>query len=91
MHSWRVNDVAVGAAYVMVTLCTPENETDGFLADDSYKALEGARAFVKGVRSQYELTEAELAALPYLVVARLATSFTMGWVSYKASAAAWEV
>jgi len=85
VHSWRVNDVAVGAAYVMVTLCTKENETEGFLADDSYKALEGARAFVMGVRSTYDLTAAELAALPYLVAARLATSFTMGWFSYKRS------
>ncbi|KAH8063010.1 NADH pyrophosphatase [Aureococcus anophagefferens] len=86
VHSWRVNDVAVGMAYVVVTLCTPENARSGFDASSTVpEAIQGALAFVDGLRGVFDLTPPELEALPHLAACRLATSFTLGYVSYQES------
>lgn len=82
VYSWRVNDAAVGLAYVLVTLATPENATAGFAPGD---CLEGGRAFVRGYETRADLTAAEKTALPHLAAGRLATSFTLGWFSYHES------
>ncbi|KAH8075380.1 NADH pyrophosphatase [Aureococcus anophagefferens] len=86
VHSWRVNDVAVGMAYVVVTLCTPENARSGFDGSSTVpEAIQGALAFVDGLRGVFDLTPPELEALPHLAACRLATSFTLGYVSYQES------
>ena len=91
VHSWRVLDVAVGMAYVVVTLCTPENARAGFdggaaaTRETPHEAIQGANAFVAGVASKFTLDDKELAALPHLAACRLATSFTLGYISYQES------
>jgi len=86
VHSWRVNDVAIGMAYVVVTLCTPENARSGFDGTSTVpEAIQGALAFVDGLRGVFDLTPPELEALPHLAACRLATSFTLGYVSYQES------
>lgn len=87
VHSWRVNDLAIGAAYVMVNLCTEENERSGFDGGD-HVAVQGARRFVEGFLATNALSVDEERALSHLCAARLATSFTLGWYSYRESLAA---
>ena len=88
VYSWRVNDVAIGAAYVMVNLCTPENSSEGFSTRGDHVAVQGAQKFVEGFLQRSTLSSDEKRALPHLIAARLATSFTLGWYSYRESLAA---
>ena len=76
VYSWRVNDVAIGAAYVMVNLCTPENSREGFSTRGDHVAVQGVQKFVEGFLQQSTLSKDECRALPHLIAARLATSFT---------------
>ena len=47
VHSWRVNDVAIAMAYVMVCICNPENKRSGF-AGDAAESLLAAAHFLHG-------------------------------------------
>ena len=76
VYSWRVNDVAIGAAYVMVNLCTSENKRSGFSDKGDHVAVQGAQKFVEGFLQRSTLSKDECRALPHLIAARLATSFT---------------
>ena len=76
VYSWRVNDVAIGAAYVMVNLCTSENDRSGFTDKGDHVAVQGAQKFVEGFLQRSTLSKDECRALPHLIAARLATSFT---------------
>ena len=116
VHSWRVNDLAIGAAYVMVNRVrsrrpavlrclhaidatrvhqtrsilrpfgpsratamlragTDENERSGFSTRGDH-AVQGAQKFVEGFLQRSTLSKDECRALPHLIAARLATSFT---------------
>lgn len=55
VHSWRVNDVAIALAYVMVCICNPENKRSGFGDDTAITALEAAAHFLQGFLSMYPL------------------------------------
>merc|ERR1712232_387203 len=84
VYSWRVNDVAIALAYVMVCLCNPDNKRAGFVGGTTIRetALMAAAYFAHGFLSQYELQPAERAMVWRLAACRLATSATMGWYSW---------
>lgn len=87
VHSWRVNDVAIAMAYVMVCIANPENKRAGFGAvggdgPQHPEALLAAAHFLAGFESTYPLQPAERAMVWKLASCRLATSATMGWYSW---------
>eukprot|EP01043_Picozoa_sp_COSAG02_P026015 COSAG02_NODE_1484_length_12382_cov_6.377758_3_plen_328_part_00 len=86
VHSWRVNDVAIAMAYVMVCVSNPENKRAGFAAagdEEQYpESLLAAAHFLAGFESTYPLHDLERAMVWKLASCRLATSATMGWYSW---------
>lgn len=86
VHSWRVNDVAIAMAYVMVCIANPENKRAGFaVAGDGPQypeSLVAAAHFLAGFESTYPLQDLERAMVWKLASCRLATSATMGWYSW---------
>jgi hydroxylysine kinase len=83
VHSWRVNDVAIAMAYVMVCIANPENKRAGFEeGTDKPESLLAAAHFLAGFESNYPLQPTERAMVWKLASCRLATSATMGWYSW---------
>ena len=72
----------------MLRAGTDENERSGFSTKGDHVAVQGAQKFVEGFLQRSTLSKDEKRALPHLVAARLATSFTLGWYSYRESLAA---
>ena len=72
----------------MLRAGTDENERSGFSTRGDHVAVQGAQKFVEGFLQRSTLSKDECRALPHLIAARLATSFTLGWYSYRESLAA---
>ena len=72
----------------MLRAGTDENERSGFSTKGDHVAVQGAQKFVEGFLQRSTLSKDEKRALPHLIAARLATSFTLGWYSYRESLAA---
>ena len=60
----------------MLRAGTPENERSGFTDKGDHVAVQGAQKFVEGFLQRSTLSKDECRALPHLIAARLATSFT---------------
>ena len=60
----------------MLRAGTPENERSGFTDKGDHVAVQGAQKFVEGFLQRSTLSKDEKRALPHLIAARLATSFT---------------
>eukprot|EP00940_MAST-03C_sp_MAST-3C-sp2_P000016 g16.t1 len=90
--SWRVNDVAIAVAYLLVMLYRVEKpvHVSGFRtrSSDASKDVrhvlcaEAVSYFMKGLDSEYKLSEEERALVPVLAACRLAISGTMGLYSF---------
>ena len=76
VRSWQVCELAVTAAYILITL--DYDETPAELAP-----FDAARAVAAGYNGELPLTDDEWAVLPTLIAARLALSLTVG--SYSAA------
>ena len=76
VRSWQVCELAVTAAYILITL--DYEETPAALAP-----LDAVRAVAAGYNGELPLTDDEWAVLPTLIAARLALSLTVG--SYSAA------
>ena len=85
--SWVVNDIAIALAYVGVTAMTDSLEFVDFEVDETKtkdenrisRALQSIRAFMRGFKEVYSLTEEEKTVLPLLVACRLAMSGTFAY------------
>ena len=60
----------------MLRAGTDENERSGFTDKGDHVAVQGAQKFVEGFLQRSTLSKDECRALPHLIAARLATSFT---------------
>ena len=60
----------------MLRAGTDENERSGFSTRGAHVAVQGAQKFVEGFLQRSTLSSDECRALPHLIAARLATSFT---------------
>ena len=60
----------------MLRAGTAENERSGFTDKGDHVAVQGAQKFVEGFLQRSTLSKDECRALPHLIAARLATSFT---------------
>ena len=60
----------------MLRAGTDENERSGFSTRGDHVAVQGAQKFVEGFLQRSTLSKDECRALPHLIAARLATSFT---------------
>ena len=75
VHTWRINELAIGMAYSMV----------GSWGKRDGHHLRAAQAFFRGYRSSStspQLDPTEIRLLPVLIACRLATSYTFGMYSY---------
>eukprot|EP00927_Polykrikos_kofoidii_P023530 TRINITY_DN2164_c0_g2_i1.p1 TRINITY_DN2164_c0_g2~~TRINITY_DN2164_c0_g2_i1.p1 ORF type:complete len:378 (+),score=60.08 TRINITY_DN2164_c0_g2_i1:72-1205(+) len=82
VHTWRVNDLAIAMAYVMICLSNPENKRAGFEEFGQVDSLVAAAHFLVGFESIYPLLPTERAMVWKLASCRLATSGTMGWYAW---------
>ena len=73
VHSWLVNDVAIAAAYVLITLQYADGPAGPRLAQ-----LEALAAIVRAYDAQLPLREEEWRVLPTLIASRIAMSLTIG-------------
>jgi len=80
--SWRVNDVAIAMAYVMVCVSNSENKRSGLEHSVHPEAMLAAAHFLAGFEAAYPLLPIEHAMVWKLAACRLATSATMGWYSW---------
>ena len=87
VYTWRVNEVAVAAAYVLIALQYPKEGglSEGALAEGGLseaqapiRPIAAIRALLKGYEAQLPLSETEWTVLPTLIACRIAMSLTMG-------------
>ena len=74
MHSWRVNEIAITAAYILIML-QYDRSADAATPPEPESALV---ALVQSYAALVPLTEEEWTVLPILISCRVAVSLTVG-------------
>jgi hydroxylysine kinase len=84
-HTWRVNEVAIAAAYACIALHyeKPSTATDGEQAAKELSEVDASVAIVGGYAAEMNrlgapMTDEEWAVLPTLIAARIAVSLCVG-------------